>query len=90
MTAASEAVGDPQIRAMVLEGFFELDKAFARCFRLASEKGELPASTDPAVLAQIASATMHSMAIRARARVPRKELEAMAKGAIDVMCGEKG
>ena len=90
MTAASEAVGDPQIRAMVLEGFFELDKAFARCFRLASEKGELPASIDPAVLAQIASATMHSMAIRARARVPRKELEAMAKGAIDVMCGGKG
>jgi hypothetical protein len=42
------------------------------------------------VLAQIASATMHSMAIRARARVPRKELEAMAKGAIDVMCGGKG
>jgi AcrR family transcriptional regulator len=87
MTAASEAVGDPQIRAMVLEGFAELDKAFARCFRLAREKGELPASTDPAVLAQIASATMHSMAIRARARVPRNELEAMAKGAIDVMCG---
>ena len=29
MTAASEAVGDPQIRAMVLEGFAELDKAFA-------------------------------------------------------------
>src|SRR6516165_6107273 len=87
MTAASEAVGDPQIRAMVLEGFTELDKAFARCFRLAREKGELPASTDPATLAQIASATMHSMAIRARARVPREELEAMAKGAIDIMCG---
>jgi AcrR family transcriptional regulator len=87
MTAASEAVGDPQIRAMVLEGFSELDRAFARCFRLAREKGELPASTDPAVLAQIASATMHSIAIRARAHVPRRELEAMAKGAIDVMCG---
>ena len=87
MTAASEAVGDPEIRAMVLEGFTELDKAFARCFRLAREKGELPASTDPAVLGRIASATMHSMAIRARARVPREELEAMADGAIDVMCG---
>jgi len=87
MTAASEAVGDPEIRAMVLDGFTELDKAFARCFRLAREKGELPASTDPAVLARVASATMHSMAIRARARVPREELEAMAKGAIDVMCG---
>ena len=44
MTAASEAVADPEIRAMVLEGFVELDKAFAACFRLAKEKGELPAS----------------------------------------------
>src|SRR6478736_4069009 len=43
MTAASEAVADPEIRAMVLEGFVELDKAFAACFRLAREKGELPA-----------------------------------------------
>src|ERR1700686_2038242 len=44
MTEASEAVADPEIRAMVLEGFVELDKAFARCFRLAKEKGELPAT----------------------------------------------
>jgi TetR/AcrR family transcriptional regulator, copper-responsive repressor len=86
MTAASEAVADPEIRAMVLEGFSELDKAFASCFRLAEENGELPATADPAVLAQIASATIHSIAIRARARVPRKELEAITKGAIDVMC----
>src|SRR6188474_1958356 len=41
MTAASEAVADPEIRAMVLEGFSELDKAFAACFSLAREKGEL-------------------------------------------------
>src|SRR6202049_4627289 len=34
MTAASEAVADPEIRAMVLEGFLELDRAFAACFRL--------------------------------------------------------
>ena len=87
MTAASEAVANPEIRAMVLEGFSELDKAFASCFRLAREKGELPASADPLVLAQLASATIHTVAIRARARVPRKELEAIVKGAIDVMCG---
>jgi TetR/AcrR family transcriptional regulator, copper-responsive repressor len=87
MTAASEAVADPEIRAMVLEGFVELDKAFASCFRRAKEKGELSPSADPAALAQLASATMHTMAIRARARVPRKELETIAKGAISVMCG---
>jgi TetR/AcrR family transcriptional regulator, copper-responsive repressor len=87
MTAASEAVADPDIRGMVLEGFSELDKAFAACFSLAKAKGELPASANPEVLAQLASATIHTIAIRARARVPRKELEAIVKGAIDVMCG---
>src|ERR1700709_412238 len=86
MTAASEAVSDPDIRAMVLEGFSELDKAFAACFRLAKETGELPETADPVILAQLASATIHTIAIRARARVPRRELEAIVKGAIDVMC----
>ena len=88
MTAASEAVADPDIRAMVLEGFVELDKAFAACFRLAREQGELPESADPAVLAQLASATIHTIAIRARAQVPRRELEAIVRGAIDVMVGK--
>ncbi|MCK1744530.1 TetR/AcrR family transcriptional regulator [Bradyrhizobium sp. 139] len=89
VTAASEAVSDPDIRAMVLDGLTELDKAFANCFRRAKEKGELPESADPAVLAQLASATVHTIAIRSRARVPRKELEAIVKGAIDVMVGAK-
>jgi hypothetical protein len=72
---------------MLLDGFAELDKAFASCFRRARENGELPSSADPVVLAQLASATVHTIAIRARARVPRKELETIVNGAIDVMCG---
>jgi AcrR family transcriptional regulator len=87
MTAASEAVADPQIRAMVRDGFSELDKAFAACFRIAKDNGELPAAADALVLAQLASATIHTIAIRARAQVPRKELEAIVKGALDVMVG---
>src|ERR1700744_2779531 len=86
MTAASEAVSDPEIRAMVLDGFAELDKAFAACFRLAKENDELPATADPVVLAQLASATIHTIAIRSRAGVPRRELEAIVSGAIDVLC----
>jgi TetR/AcrR family transcriptional regulator, copper-responsive repressor len=87
MTAASEAVADPDIRAMVLEGLAEMDKAFAACFRLAKEKGELPDSADPVVLAQIATAAIHTIAVRARVRTPRRELEAIVNGAIDVMVG---
>jgi AcrR family transcriptional regulator len=86
MTAGSEAVFDPEIRGMVLEGLVELDKAFTACFQLAREQGELPASADPVVLGHLASATVHTVAIRARARVPRRELEAIVDGAIDVMC----
>jgi AcrR family transcriptional regulator len=86
LTAASEAVNDPVIRAMVVDTLAELDKAFASCFRMGQEKGELPDDADPVVLSQLASATLHTVAIRARAHVPRKELEAMVKGAIGVMC----
>ncbi|HTV68646.1 MAG TPA: TetR/AcrR family transcriptional regulator [Rhizobiaceae bacterium] len=86
MTAGSEAVFDPEIRGMVQDALVGLDKAFASCFRLAREKGELPESADPVVLAQLASATLHSIAIRSRAGLPRKDLEAIVAGAIDVMC----
>jgi AcrR family transcriptional regulator len=86
MTAASEAIADPQIRSIVLEGVLELDKAFGFCFRTAIENGELPKTADPRVLGSLASATVHTLAVRARARVPRPELEAIVRGAIDVMC----
>src|SRR5262249_35886196 len=88
MTAASEAIADPEIREMVLDALTGLDKAFtASCVR-AKDAGELPPSADPAVQAQLASATVHTIAIRSRAGVPRKELEAIVKGAIDAMVGK--
>src|SRR6266702_569910 len=52
MTAASEAVADPEIRAMALEGFADLDKSFASCFRAAQQKGELPPTANTMALAQ--------------------------------------
>jgi AcrR family transcriptional regulator len=85
MTAGSEAVQDGDIRTMVQDALSELDKAFAHCFRRAKETGELSEQADPDVLARLASATIHSIAIRARARAPREELEAIVKGALDLM-----
>ena len=87
MTATSEAVFDPDIRKLVLSGLTEMDRFFARLFQAAQARGELPASADPGALAQLASATIHTIAIRARAQVPRKELEGIVKGAIEVMAG---
>jgi AcrR family transcriptional regulator len=87
LTAASEAVHDPAIRAIVVDALSELDKAFGRCFQLAKDNGELPESADTLALGELASAAIHTIAIRARARVPRKELEAIVKRAIGVMLG---
>jgi len=88
MTATSEAVFDPAIREMVISGLVETDRFFGRIFKRAQERGELPASADPQVLAQLASATLHTIAIRSRAQVSRTELDAIVKGALDVMCGK--
>ncbi len=85
MTATSEAVYDPDIRKLVLSGLTEMDRFFARLFQAAQARGELPASADPGALAQLASATIHTIAIRARAQVPRRELEGIVKGAIELM-----
>jgi hypothetical protein len=87
MTATSEAVHDPQFRELAVTGLVEMDRAFARLFKAAQAKGELPASADPAMLAQLATATIHTLAVRARVRVPRKELEAIAEAATGLICG---
>jgi hypothetical protein len=64
-----------------------IDADFEARFRTARDKGELKHDTDPAALAVLASATMHSIAIRARAGARRAELREMARKAVGVICG---
>jgi AcrR family transcriptional regulator len=86
MTVASDAIADPEIQALVQDSVAGLDKVFARCFRNAVERHELPPSANLAALSQMATATLFSLAIRARAGTPRPPLEAIVQGAIDVLC----
>ena len=74
---------------LVMTGLVETDRFFARIFKRAQERGELAASARPEVLALLASGTLHTIAVRARAQVPRAELDAIVNGALDVMCGPK-
>jgi hypothetical protein len=53
----------------------------------ASWKGELRDDADPAALAVLASATLHTIAIGARAGVPRGEPREIARKAVSVICG---
>ncbi len=86
MTVASDAIADPEIRAMMLESFKELDDAFAWCFRTAVARGELPETANVDVLAKMASALLNLSSIRARAGVPRSELDVVVKDVIEQLC----
>ncbi|WP_019832701.1 TetR/AcrR family transcriptional regulator [Sphingomonas sp. PR090111-T3T-6A] len=86
-TAITEAPEDAEIRQMVSEGFQTLDVYFEARFRLAQRAGELEDGADVDALAFLASATMHTIAIRARAGTSRERLEELARRAVDVICG---
>lgn len=85
-TAITEAPGDAVIHDIVAEGFSKLDAAFETRFKKALKKGELKPGADPKALALLATATMQTLAVRARSGTPRGELRKLAQKAINVMC----
>jgi AcrR family transcriptional regulator len=85
-TAITEAVEDPEIRSIVGSGFQRLDADFEARFRLAREAGELGSDADTEALALLASATMHTLAVRARSGTPRDALMRLARKAVTVIC----
>ena len=86
-TAVTEAVEDSEIRQSLATGFHTFDTDFEARFRTAIEQGELKEDADPAALAVIATATMHTIAIRARAGASRADLRELARKAVAVICG---
>ncbi len=66
VTAASDAVADPEIGALALDGFVKPDKAFASCFRRAIEKGEVSATVEIPTLGNSLRHSLHHRAPRPR------------------------
>jgi TetR/AcrR family transcriptional regulator, copper-responsive repressor len=87
LSVASDAIADPDLHGLVGEAIAGTDRAFARLFAEAREAGELPESADPPRLARIASATLHTLSIRARARIPRAEILPIVEDAVTMICG---
>ena len=85
-TAATEAVGNPEVRAALEESVSELDKTFRDAFAAAQARGELGRDADPRSLAAFASAIVHTLALRARAGQPRSVLSELAHSAVELMC----
>ena len=87
-TALTEAVGDAEVRKTLRDALREIDAAFEARIRFARDQGELPREADSPTLARLASAVLHTLAIRSRAGEPRKALEAMLEPALDLICGK--
>ncbi len=86
-TAPAQATVDPAVRAFLADSIRGTDAFLSNRLGKARERGEIAASADPSALAQIATATMHTLAVRSRAGMSRKELKAIAVAAIDLICG---
>ncbi|MBW8843670.1 MAG: TetR/AcrR family transcriptional regulator [Burkholderiales bacterium] len=85
-TAATEAPRDEAIRRQLGDSLHGFNAAFEARLRQAAEGGELPAATDVAMRAQLASAVLHSLALRARAGDARTDLAALAAGGVELIC----
>jgi AcrR family transcriptional regulator len=86
-TATTEAVRDAKIRMSLAQGLREIDEAFEARIRFAKDHGDLPSGADPAALAVVASAVLHTLALRARAGASRAALRAITDTAVDLICG---
>jgi hypothetical protein len=87
LSAASEAIADPDLHGLVGEAIDGTDRAFGRLFADARAAGELPQDADSRRLARIATATLHTLSIRARARIPRAEIAPIIDDAVTTICG---
>ena len=84
-TAATEAVADADVRDLLQQGLRALDGPLEERFRRAVADGELDDALDVRERARIASAVMHSLAIRARAGDSRESLRTMGDAAVALL-----
>ncbi|WP_211440804.1 TetR/AcrR family transcriptional regulator [Collimonas humicola] len=87
-TAATQAVVDVEVRARLGDGLRCFDQVFEERFQRAVEQGELNAALEPALLAKMASAILHTLALRSRAGDSRASLEATAAAGVELICGQ--
>ena len=86
-TAATEATVDPKVRAFLADSTRNTDAFLKSRIDKARERGEIAQDADTTALAYLATATMHTIAIRSRAGLAREELDAIVDAAIAVICG---
>jgi TetR/AcrR family transcriptional regulator, copper-responsive repressor len=86
-TAVTESTSDERVRSIVDSTFDAFTDLFAERFVQAAGEGELSSAAVPRALAQIATATLNTLALRARTGAKRKVLNALIDATIEVICG---
>ncbi len=84
-TASVEAISDDGIRQRLAGVLAGLDQIIAARFERARAEGRLAPHIDPRRRARLVAATIHSLAVRARAGTSRAELAALADEAADTL-----
>jgi AcrR family transcriptional regulator len=87
-TAATQAVADAEVRSRLNDGLRCFDQVFEARFERAAAQGEPTAAMAPALLAKMASAILHTLALRSRAGDSRASLEETAAAGIRLLCGQ--
>lgn len=85
-TAGAEAVQNPEVRSALHDALRSFEAVLDERIRLGAGRGETSA-VDPSELVLLASAVLHSLAVRARAGEPRATLEALARAGVAAVCG---
>ncbi|HML08273.1 MAG TPA: TetR/AcrR family transcriptional regulator [Xanthobacteraceae bacterium] len=86
-TAPAQAITDSAVRDFLAASIGGTDAFLRKQITRAQEQGEVAANADAEALAQLATATLHTIAVRSRVGVPRKQLMSIAAAAIDMICG---
>jgi TetR/AcrR family transcriptional regulator, copper-responsive repressor len=86
-TAVTESTKDQRVRSIVDCTFDVFTDLFAQRFVQAAGAGDLSSAAGPLALAQIATAALNTIALRARTGAPRKVLNALIDATIEVICG---
>jgi AcrR family transcriptional regulator len=84
-SAVPESTTNEAVRERATAVLQGIDAALERRMRRAIDDRELPRNTDPAALARVAAAVLHSLAVRVRSGTKRKALDAFVADTIRLL-----
>jgi AcrR family transcriptional regulator len=84
-TAVTQAVDDPQARDLLGRYVADTDALFAARFE--RDRAQLAPGVSPQAAGAMASATFHTLAVRARTGAGEDELQAVGRAAVALICG---